>query len=58
MNELTDLPSWERKILDPDFTLKWKSAQLLTGKDVTRSMADWVMLTNRLSHTFFTDHFV
>ena len=42
MGELTDLPAWERKILDPDFTFEWKSAQLLTGKDVTRAMVDWV----------------
>lgn len=51
MNELTDMPDWERKIFDPEFTFKWKSAQLMTGKDVTRSMADWVILplTHRTS---------
>jgi len=44
MNELTDMPNWERKIFDPNFTFKWKSAQLMNGRDVTRSMADWVRL--------------
>ena len=42
MNEFTDLPFWERKIFEADFTFEWKSAQLLAGKDVTRPMADWV----------------
>ena len=43
MNELTDMPGWERKIFDFDFTFKWKSLQLMKGRDVTRSMAEWVM---------------
>lgn len=42
MNTLTDLPNWERKIFDPDFTFEWKSAKLLMGGDVTRTMVDWV----------------
>ncbi|KAL9026239.1 MAG: hypothetical protein Q9196_005064, partial [Gyalolechia fulgens] len=41
MNALTDLPDWERKIFDPDFTFEWKSAKLLTDPDVTRSMVEW-----------------
>ncbi|KAL8904481.1 MAG: hypothetical protein Q9207_003245 [Kuettlingeria erythrocarpa] len=41
MNALTDLPDWERKIFDPDFIFEWKSAKLLTGHDVTRSMVEW-----------------
>lgn len=45
MNELTDMPNWERKIFDSDFTFKWKSGQLMNGKDVTRSMADWVTIS-------------
>lgn len=44
INELTDMPNWERKIFDTDFTFKWKSALVMSGKDVTRSMADWVRL--------------
>ena len=42
INELTDMPDWDRKIFDPDFTFEWKSSKLMSGKDVTRSMADWV----------------
>lgn len=42
INELTDMPDWDRKVFDSDFTFKWKSAKLLTGDDVTRSMAEWV----------------
>ena len=42
INELTDLPDWDRKIFDPAFAFEWKSAKLLTGEDVTRSMVDWV----------------
>ena len=44
INELTDIPDWQRKIFDPDFVFRWKNAKLLTGQDVTRSMADWVRL--------------
>lgn len=42
MNELTDMPDWERKIFDAQFTFTWKSAKVMAGRDVTRSMADWV----------------
>ncbi|KAI4146089.1 MAG: hypothetical protein LQ341_002178 [Variospora aurantia] len=38
MNDLTDIPDWYRMIFDVDFTFEWKSAKLLTGYDVTRSM--------------------
>lgn len=41
MNSLTDMPDWDCKIFDPEFTFQWKSAKLLTGYDVTRSMTDW-----------------
>lgn len=42
MNELTDMPDWERNVFDTHFTFTWKSAKVMTGGDVTRSMADWV----------------
>ena len=42
MNSLTDMPDWDRKIFDPEFTFQWKSAKLLTGYDTIRSMTDWV----------------
>ena len=42
INELTDIPDWQCKIFDTEFVFKWKSAKVLTGQDVTRSMADWV----------------
>lgn len=42
MNELTDMSDWERKIFDTEFTFTWKSAKVMTERDVTRSMADWV----------------
>ena len=48
INELTDMPNWDRKIFDPDFTFEWKSSKVIYGKDVTRSMADWVSSTNTL----------
>ncbi|KAA6411797.1 MAG: hypothetical protein FRX48_03947 [Lasallia pustulata] len=41
INELTDIPDWDRKIFENDFTFKWKSEKLMSGKDITRSMADW-----------------
>ena len=41
MNELTDAPEWHRTIFDPAFTFKWKSAKLMSGKDITKPMADW-----------------
>ena len=44
INELTDIPDWDRKIFENDFTFKWKSEKLMSGKDITRSMADWVDL--------------
>ena len=42
MNILTDMPDWHHKVFDPDFTFEWKSAKLMTGHDVTRSMVEWV----------------
>ena len=42
INELTDMPDWDRKIFDPEFVFEWKSAKVLTGYDVTRAMTDWV----------------
>lgn len=42
INELTDMADWQRKVFDTDFTFKWKSALVMSGRDVTRSMADWV----------------
>ncbi len=42
INELTDMPDWHRKIYDPDMVFEWKSAKLLSGRDITRSMVDWV----------------
>lgn len=41
MNELTDAPEWQRTIFDPVFTFKWKSAKIMSGRDITKSMADW-----------------
>ena len=51
INELTDMPDWDRKIFEPDFTFEWKNAKLMSGKDVTRSMADWVRRHNTLHAT-------
>ena len=48
INELTDMPNWQRKIFDTEFTFEWMSAKLMTGYDVTRSMADWVRLNHVL----------
>jgi len=42
INELTDLPGWQHKIFDSEFMFEWKSAKVMTGYDVVRSMADWV----------------
>lgn len=42
MNELTDTHDWHRKIFDSEYTFKWKSALVMSGRDITRSMADWV----------------
>lgn len=42
INQLTDMENWERKVFDTEFTFKWKSALVMSGRDVTRSMADWV----------------
>lgn len=46
MNELTDMPEWHCKIFDDDFTFTWKSAKVMTGLDIHRSMADWVRRLN------------
>lgn len=51
INQLTDMANWERKIFDTDFTFKWKSALVLSGRDVTRSMADWVSRSHLHSET-------
>ena len=39
-NELTDIRDWGRKVVDPDFAFERKSATTISGRDVTRSMAD------------------
>ena len=49
MNELTDMPEWERKIFDGACTFTWKSSKLMSGRDVTRPMADWVSLVSHLA---------
>lgn len=41
INELTDMPDWDRRVFNPELTFYWKSAKLLTRLDVTRSMLDW-----------------
>ena len=40
VHELTDIPDWERKVFDPNFVFEWKSAKVMSGSDITRSMAD------------------
>ena len=42
INEFTDMPDWHRKIFDPDMVFEWKSAKLFSGRNITRSMIDWV----------------
>jgi hypothetical protein len=36
------MPDRDRNIWEADFVLEWKSAKVMAGEDVTRSMADWV----------------
>ena len=43
INELTDLPQWQRKVFDSDFVFEWKSKKVLTEYDATRAMADYCM---------------
>lgn len=40
INELTDMPDWERKIFDSTFIFEWKSAKVMSRRDITRAMAD------------------
>lgn len=42
INELTDTTEWQRKVFAPEYTFKWKSGLVMSGRDITRSMADWV----------------
>ena len=46
INELTDTVDWEQRVFDAQFTFAWKSAKVMAGGDVTRSMADWVSVLN------------
>ena len=55
MNELTDMPDWERKIFDARFTFTWKSAKVMAGGDVTRSMADWVSVSSCMGTSTLID---
>ncbi len=41
INELTNLPQWQRKIFDNDFVFEWKSKKVLAEYDATRAMADY-----------------
>ena len=40
INELTDDRDWGRKVVDTAFTFERKTATTLSGRDVTRSIAD------------------
>lgn len=42
INELTDKEGWERFVFDNDATFKWKEETLMSGRDITRAMVDWV----------------
>ena len=55
MNELTDMPEWEQKIFDAQFTFTWKSSKVMSGRDVTRAMADWVRVFSHLAVSVMTD---
>lgn len=48
INELTDMPDWHRIIFEPETVFEWKSAKLLSGRDITRSMVDWVSFQNHI----------
>ena len=43
MNQITDKPGWDRKILDDTITEKWRQeARDAEDLDVTEAMLDWV----------------
>ena len=54
MNELTDAPDWQRTIFDPAFTFKWRSAKIMSGKDITKAMADWCIEEVKYNVSEFT----
>lgn len=45
INELTDLPGWQHKVFDSDFTFRWKCKNVTSDSDITQSMVDWVFYT-------------
>ena len=55
MNELTDMPQWQRKIFDSDFTFEWKNAKIMSGRDITRPMADWCVEEVKYNVSGFLD---
>ena len=43
MNEITDKPSWDRKVFDETITEKWRQeARDAENLDITEAMLDWV----------------
>lgn len=43
MNQITDKPSWDRKVFDDTITEKWRQeARDAEDLDVTEAMFDWV----------------
>lgn len=53
INELTDMPEWYRKIFDNELMFKWKSEKVMSGIDVTRSMAEWVVYPGSFNYCGF-----
>ncbi|KDR70069.1 hypothetical protein GALMADRAFT_76694 [Galerina marginata CBS 339.88] len=41
MNSITDKPSWNIKINDPEIVQKWKDEAVGSGRDITTKMVDW-----------------
>ena len=48
IGQLTDLPGWQRRIFDPEWTSGWASTAMRIEEDFTADMAAWVRL-----HTLF-----
>ena len=42
INEFTDMPDWHRKIFNSKIVFEWKSAKIISGRDITLRMVDWV----------------
>ena len=42
IGNLTDLPDWQHRVFDPEWTSSWAATRMRIEEDITASMVAWV----------------